>query len=171
MNQERITVLHQVVCRWKVDVESGEVVTRSGVAKSVTSDGYYQLCTTFQGKKYKFSVHEIIAFVGGLDILNKTINHVSGDKKDNRLSNLEAVSSSENTAHAHRTGLIKYKAINKGSSNNKAVLCEDSVREIKKLISAGKLLLKDIADLFNVSPITISHIKAGRTWSHIEEEK
>ena len=49
-------------------------------------------------------VHRLmhLAFFGGLA---GVINHRDGNKQNNRLSNLEVVSSAENNAHAYRVGL------------------------------------------------------------------
>ena len=50
-------------------------------------------------------MHEIIAVAGGLDITDKTVNHINGNKSDNRLENLEVLTLAENTVHQWRTGL------------------------------------------------------------------
>ena len=55
----------------------------------------------------------------------------------------------------------------KGQTNGRALLNDDAVRSIKKLLKEDKYIQQEIADKFGVSQITISHIKCGRTWGHI----
>jgi len=54
----------------------------------------------------------------------------------------------------------------KGESCKASKLNNKDVQEIKIMIKNGERT-KDIAKLFNVRPNTISTIKSGRTWSHI----
>jgi len=58
-----------------------------------------------------------------------------------------------------------YKDVSKGSNNPRAILNEDQVREIKKLLLVSST--KDIADLFNVRLHVIRQIKSGKNWKHI----
>lgn len=53
----------------------------------------------------------------------------------------------------------------KGSKNPKSKLNEREVRQIKAQL--GKKKNVQIAKEFNVSPDTISNIKAGRIWKHV----
>jgi len=54
----------------------------------------------------------------------------------------------------------------KGENCKVSKLSNENVREIKVMINNGERT-KDIAKKFNVRPNTISTIKSGRTWSHI----
>jgi HNH endonuclease len=56
-------------------------------------------------------VHRIVMETFVTNPLNKrTVNHLNGNKADNRLSNLEWATHSENTIHAFATGLLQPKA-------------------------------------------------------------
>lgn len=160
MRADRLEMLKKVMHRWDIDVEAGIVSTRNGVVNTKDKKGYLVISTSLNGKKDKFKVHEVIAVAGGLDILDKTIDHLSGVKLDNRLSNLEAVSSSENVKRATAMGLHV-----KGGTHGNSILTDDIVREIKGML--GKIPQKDIALMFGVKPSTISDINIGRGWTHV----
>jgi len=55
----------------------------------------------------------------------------------------------------------------KGEHNPFAKLTDEEVRQIKKLLSQNEPV-KKIANLYNVKPIAIYHIKEGHNWSHIK---
>lgn len=58
-----------------------------------------------------------------------------------------------------------YKDISKGSSNPRAILTEEQVREIKLLLK--NRTTRQLANLFNVRIHVIQQIKSGKNWSHI----
>jgi hypothetical protein len=97
----------------------------------------------------------------------KQVNHKDGVKTNNVVDNLEWCTSSENRAHAHRTGLItftekKYMALLRlGLSKRK--LSPEQVVEIVDSLVYGVPQTK-LASKFNVSQHTISRIKNGTTY-------
>lgn len=91
------------------------------------------------------------------------VNHKDGDKLNNHINNLEWCTSSQNQAHAYRTGL---RAKNIGVRNGRSKLSEETVRQIKHLLSKG-VTQASIARQLGVSKIRVNSIKSGRTWGHI----
>jgi len=75
---------------------------------SVTKYGYEQVVLSKNGKTKHFYVHRLVAQVYLLQDENRNhVNHKNGVKTDNRASNLEWVTPSENKQHAFKTGLTK----------------------------------------------------------------
>ena len=72
---------------------------------SYSGSGYQKVSTSHESFSY---VHKMVAETW---IPNpnhhKEVNHIDGDKDDNRVENLEWVTRSQNIRHAYRTGLKK----------------------------------------------------------------
>lgn len=68
--------------------------------------GYMRLGLRVKGKRKWFNVHRLVAETFLANDGNKPfVNHIDGDKSNNRLENLEWCDQSENMTHAFRTGL------------------------------------------------------------------
>lgn len=81
---------------------------RSGQVLKPWDDCRGYLRVRLDGQTLKVHILVASAFVPNPDPARKTIvNHKTGDKHDNRASQLEWVSPSENTKHAWAMGLIK----------------------------------------------------------------
>lgn len=70
--------------------------------------GYWYVSTNCEGLK-SYPVHRLMAEAFIPNPLNKPcVNHIDGDKTNNSLCNLEWCTFSENSQHAHDTGLINW---------------------------------------------------------------
>jgi hypothetical protein len=98
---------------------------------------------------------------------NLQINHKNGIKHDNRLANLEIVTSSENNTHRFRVlGVKPTKAPNPGSKNGRAKLTEADIPKIRRMLASG-MTQTAIAKKFGVDQTQISLIALGKSWRHV----
>lgn len=86
-----------------------------------------------------------------------TINHKNGMKHDNRPSNLEVVTASENAKHAYRTGLKSQW----GSRNPVAKMTEAQVAEARSRYAAGGITQGQLAREYGVAFQTMSKTLRG----------
>jgi len=95
---------------------SGWAISENGQVRNTTTGrvlspcdngrGYLLVGKYINGKKKNFYVHRLVAEAFLTKGAGKTeVNHINGDKRDNRAQNLEWCTSSENKIHAFRTGL------------------------------------------------------------------
>lgn len=126
--------------------------------------GYPQFRLCLFGSHKTIKVHRCIAqtFLGprpdGLQI-----NHINGNKTDNRVENLEYVTASSNVIHAHRTGLCDGRAM--GERSPKAKLTAEQVTAIRSL--DGRLSLDQLSERFGVTKTNICYILNRKTWKHV----
>ena len=112
------------------------------------------------GTSYKFpiQVHKIITYT----FLGETphgmeIDHINGVKTDNKLSNLEFVTKSENIKRAVKLGLIK--PPHRGFKENHSGYINKERRElIRKLYESKEYTIRALAAKFSHSQVTIFRI-------------
>lgn len=125
--------------------ELGEIFsTKSNkVLKSKVSgtSKYLEVAIRVNGKCLTRSVHRLVA-MAYLGVSGKQVNHINGDKHDNRPVNLEYVTSTRNMEHASATGLLKTKSIQ---------IVKDGVGywspSLSKLVGLGGLTQQDLSRL------------------------
>lgn len=109
-------------------------------------------------------IHRLVAEAFIENPLNLTdVNHIDGNKLNNRIDNLEWSSRSDNMKHGFKTGLINNTGILHG--NNK--YSEDQIRQVKQLIGQ-ELASIQIEKLTNVKASTVNAIRKGLQWIHIK---
>ena len=107
--------------------------------------GYLKVDLYKNNKQYKKRVHKLVAeaFIPNTTEGKTEVNHINGNKTDNRLINLEFVSRSENIKHAVNTGL----RFSKDVLDNRPCICLNTVAIYPSINIASQV--------FNLNPKTI----------------
>ena len=123
-------------------------------------------------RRYTRQVHLLIleAFNPINNMENLQVNHINGDKSDNRIENLEWVTPSQNTRHANKKG--KGHQMNQnGESNSMSKLTTEQVIEIiKETNKPNRRTDQKISEDYGVTRKTISNIRNNITWKHINRD-
>lgn len=109
-------------------------------------------------------VHRLVAeaFIPNPDKLPE-VNHIDGNKNNNRADNLEWVTTLDNSIHSHRNGLKPT-----GERVPGAKLTSEQVKEIRATYKPNTRGLgpKSLAKKFGVSDATIRRILSGKKWRY-----
>lgn len=119
-------------------------------AEHRSGHGYLNIQMYFNNRQNKAMAHRIvwIYFYGEIP-KGVEINHKNGIKDDNRPSNLELVTRSENMKHANTHGWLN---IGKGDKHPSAKLTIQKVERIRKIYASNLLTLSELGRMFNVYP-------------------
>lgn len=163
MNRDRFERLHELIKNYDVDISKGMVISKrtKKPLSPLLQNGYLRVNLWYPGTRnyMPYYVHEIIAFAGGLDVIEKTVNHIDGNKTNNAVSNLETLSLSDNIKHAFKTGLSN----KSGENNHNAILTKGDVEIIREMGQKG-LAAKEIAEKFGITAYHVRSIIKGQCW-------
>lgn len=125
--------------------------------------GYLTVVLSAQPRKKKvYFLHRLVAaaFIGERPE-GQFVNHLDGDKLNNRPENLEYVTPKGNKRHASQMGLIM-----RGAEHCHTKLSDDDVRNIRALHEQG-WQQKAIAAKYGLHSSTVMRIIFRRTWMHL----
>lgn len=124
--------------------------------RRIRTHGYEEIQSQVNKVRKSYLVHRLVALAFIPNPENKLeVNHIDGDKLNNNVDNLEWCTSSENTRHAFRIGLMK------GVKNIRSAKITREDADIIRLSNKTNVLL---AKLYNISTTSIHNIKKGKTW-------
>ena len=138
----------------------GLLTVKSRIMKPFTSKcGYLIVSISKNSIDNKFLIHRLVSNAFIPNPYNKPqVNHINGIKTDNKVSNLEWATTSENSLHAFKNNL---KA--KGQNRTQSKLTNKEVLEIRH----SNLRNIELSRLYNISKSIISGIQKGRLWKHV----
>lgn len=134
-----------------------------------TASSYPMVCLFKDGKKKRHLVHRLVAeaYVANPNALPQ-VNHLNGDKSDNRAENLEWCNGSINRIHAWETGLQvateAHKASARKAGYGRRLFTMDQAREIRKAYSSGAASQNNLAKSYNTSRQVIRGIVTHETY-------
>lgn len=117
------------------------------------------------GKSHHVLVHRAVAMAWIPNPMGyPVVNHINGDKHDNRASNLEWTTHEGNVAHAVNNDLYQ-----RGSRHHHARFTEADIMEMYKLRASGTSMVK-IARRFLTDRAVVRAIVSGKEWKHMRSK-
>lgn len=132
-------------------------------------DGSKYMCVKLHsdGTRKSFKVHRLVALsfspIENADQL--TVNHIDLDKSNNRIENLEWLTSEENVKHAWKSGVCK-----EGETHYGSIYTEDLVRRVCELIVSGKSNKEITVSLGIKDAHFVSSVRCRKKWKQISSE-
>lgn len=126
------------------------------------SKGYYTVALYRNGVRAQHSLHAMVASAFCPKPEGATqVNHISGNKADNRASQLEWCTGSQNVKHAIRNGLRR---VNRFEKHPMHKLTADQVRDIRCRYAAGGITMEALGREFGVCLGSVWMIVRNKIW-------
>ena len=167
--------------------DDGTVIGPSGriLKHRVSCSGYARIVVYTNKKHQSVCVHRLVADVFLTDGVSEQVNHIDGNKLNNRAENLEWCTRKQNAEHAVALGLYKSPTITaaflnarkvqgeravvegrfQGEKHPRAKLTDDTVRRIRAepKTSYGSAPW----NRYGISKVMYRNIRIGKSWSHL----
>ena len=155
--------------RLDYDLDNGLVITPKGTNGSLcSSTGYLRV----KVNKKSLQVHQIMAVIYfGEKCIGYQVNHIDGNKINNKKENLELLTRKENIKHGFEIGLydnsinrfLEMRKEQKGELMHNSKLTDNDVRYIRESNESHASLARK----FKVDSKAIRSIRKFQTWKHV----
>lgn len=137
--------------------------TTGKLVRQANALGYKRVILQSNGESRYARVHRLVAmaFIPNDRPEAVYVNHLDGDKQNNRLSNLEWCTPLENTRHSVAIGTFPF-----GEAHGASKLKVEQVHRIRALRAEGRTL-RGIADEIGISDTAVFRIVSGKTWTRV----
>jgi len=156
--------------RWKIlqrEIKAGYGKTRvikEKITCGIKRGRYLKVSINTTGESKDIDLHIMVARAFIPNPENKpTVNHKKGIKTDNRASELEWATQSEQLFHSYE---FKLRSAN-GEKNGRAKLTETQVVQIRNLFKTGQYTKTKLSKEFMVGLTTIRMIINKKNWKHV----
>lgn len=143
---------------YKIDT-NGVVYKRNGqpMKYSINPKGYCIVNFYINHKRIGFGIHQLVArqFIPNNDKTKNQVNHIDGNKQNNRVDNLEWVTNQENAEHA--TCVLGCN-ISSSNGNSKKIIAITKNGDIKYRFGAFMSAARFIS---TINDITLNSAKSG----------
>lgn len=146
--------------------ENGDIInnkTNKKLNPFTNGVGYLRFTFYKNGKKVQKYLHRLLAesFIPNPE-KKDFINHIDGNPENNKLTNLEWCTKSENAIHAYKLGL-KIANPSYGINNGNSILNDDIVNDIRYRYNNGEKQT-EIANYYKVSKQVVYNVVHNKTW-------
>lgn len=129
--------------------------------------GYSSVLISYHNKeKKRWLVHRLVAELFVPNPENKPlVNHIDGNKQNNKVENLEWVTYKENNNHARRLGLYS----DEEGTLFSAVFTREQIIRVCEMLAEGRRDV-DITEATGVSKSGVQNVRSRKQWTHISKD-